>query len=268
VELSLLDRILQPGGLSVVFQPVLHRHGSGWRLHALEGLVRGPRGTNMESAEVLFEYVRRKREETTVDRACVATILEAVRDLAVRPRINVNVHASTLGRDRGFVRFVAESLIESGHPASRLTMEIVEHSPFWDGRSFLQALDDLRALGVAIALDDVGLGQSNYRMILESRPDYFKVDRFLVTGAGSDYFRRAVLRSIAELAGAFGAFVVAEGIEQPDDLQTAVSEGLTMAQGFLLGRPQAVESLRDTPLVRGETMSLESLRARPKTAIA
>jgi len=75
-ELSGLNAILAPGGLSVRFQPVIALNSSGHTLHALESLVRGPRDTNLESADVLFEYVRLKHEESTVDRACVQMALQ------------------------------------------------------------------------------------------------------------------------------------------------------------------------------------------------
>jgi len=251
----LLDAIIEGDGLEVVFQPIFHHRDDGWRLHGFEALTRGPRGTNMEGADVLFEYVRRKREESAVDRVCLARVLKAARQLGSAPRLSFNVHASTLGRDREFVTYLAEMLQHHARPASRFTVEIVEHAPMWGGRSFQLALDDLRALGVSVALDDVGLGNSNYRMILECRPDYFKVDRYLVAGASRDFFRRAVLRSIADLSGSFGALVVAEGLDDSADLQVALDEGIALAQGFLLCRPQpaailkAMGLLRDAPVM-------------------
>jgi EAL domain-containing protein (putative c-di-GMP-specific phosphodiesterase class I) len=60
---DLLDAILEPGGLRVRVQPIVEVHGEEWRLHGVECLMRGPKGTNLESADILFEYVRRKREE-------------------------------------------------------------------------------------------------------------------------------------------------------------------------------------------------------------
>jgi len=79
---SILDRILKPRGISVVFQPLLDYCEDGWHVHAFEALVRGLHGTNMESPEVLFEYVRRKSAERLVDRHCasamrIAKFLEA-----------------------------------------------------------------------------------------------------------------------------------------------------------------------------------------------
>lgn len=232
-----LDRILAPGGLEIVFQPIFQRTGPGWRVASYEALARGPQGTNMEFPDILFEYVRRKQQSILVDRACVREALRAAWFLADPGRIGVNVHASTLEQDRGFPAFLHDVADEMGFPLNMLTLEVVEHSPCWSGKVFRDALSALRETGARIALDDIGLGDSNYRMILECRPDAFKIDRFLVNQSGRDTYRCAVLRSIADLAARFGASVVAEGVDNTDDLRAVLDEGIDFIQGFLLAEP-------------------------------
>ena len=113
-----------------------------------------------------------------------------------------------------------------------------------------RTLKGLRRIGVRIAVDDIGLGHSNYRMLLECRPDFFKVDRYLVKGSNSDTYRRAVLHSIAELAQNVGADAVAEGVDNEADLDAVCAEGIDMVQGYLFSRPIAASS----PLLRcGDT---------------
>jgi EAL domain-containing protein (putative c-di-GMP-specific phosphodiesterase class I) len=254
----LLDRILEPGSLSVCFQPVLELRGAQALPHYFEALIRGPRGTSAESPSILFEYARKKSRESAVDRACVAAILDAAsRVLPDEATVGLNIHASTLAMDTGFVGFLEASLREHAVPGKHLVVEIVEHAPPWDVNGFLGALESLRAMGARIALDDVGLGHSNYHMILECRPDYFKVDRHFVDGCHRDFHRRAVLASVAQLARPFGARVVAEGVETEEDLQALRRLGLNLVQGYLLGRPATVPTAEPTrvaalrPLRRG-----------------
>src|SRR5713226_10750805 len=128
-ELSGLNAILGPGGLTARFQPVIALSPSGPALHALESLMRGPKGTNLETAGVLFEYVRLKHEESTVDRACVQTALEGASRLPGNFLISINIHASTLGRDPGFIPFFVSTAEEKGIPLSSLIIEIVEQKP-------------------------------------------------------------------------------------------------------------------------------------------
>jgi EAL domain-containing protein (putative c-di-GMP-specific phosphodiesterase class I) len=249
-ERCLLDRLLEPGALSVVFQPIFECGEGSRKLHALECLIRGPKGTNMEDPDVLLEYVRRKREESLLDRVCVATALAAARDLPAT-QLCLNVHASTLGRDQEFVRFLAEAAAQNGIAPERLTIEIVEHAPPWDGPSFIAALDDLRQLGLRIALDDIGLGQSNYKMILDARPDYFKLDRYFVQGAHADFHRRAVLESVTQLASRFGGRVVAEGVEEVPDFDTVRAQGIELIQGFIFSKALTHAALLATEVFDG-----------------
>ena len=89
-EPSLMDRILDPGALSVRFQPVYEVHASVTLGHYLECLIRGPRGTSVESPEILFEYARNKNRESDVDRRCVSVILEAARNVPPHVRLGLN----------------------------------------------------------------------------------------------------------------------------------------------------------------------------------
>ena len=242
-ERFLIDRILERGSLSVHFQPVLDMQAPRPEPHYLEALIRGPRGTIAEAPSILFEYARKKNKEALVDRTCVEAILDAALCVPAHMRIGINVHASSLAMDGGFVDFLGALLEVRGISPQRLIVEIVEHAPPWDVVSFRAALVGLRRLGVRIALDDVGLGHSNYMMICECRPDYLKVDRYFVTGCHRDFHRRAVLASIEQLAGPFGARVVAEGVEDPAEMETLKRIGISLVQGFLFGQPAPVAEM-------------------------
>jgi len=256
----LLDRILAPGGLRVVFQPILERRDGRWRLHAFESLVRGPADTNLRHAEVLFGYARRKQAEVCVDRVCVEAILQAAVQLGTATRLTINVHGVTIERDRAFARFLTDQAVACGFPLNDLTIEIVEHSATDGGPAFGAGLGALRELGCAIAIDDIGLGQSNYRMLLAVRPDYFKLDRFLVHGCSTDAYRRDILRSISDLARSVGAFSVGEGVDNVEDLSAVLDAGIPLVQGFLLAEPATAESLGTNAAV---SAAAAALPARP-----
>lgn len=243
MEFSLIDTIVAPGSLSFLFQPIVRAAGPLYEVHSYEALTRGPADTNVNAADVLFEYVRRKQEEVRVDRLCVAGALEAATLLDPHALLNLNVHASTLTRDPGFPDYVCVHAAEVGISCERMVFEIVEYAPGSTGPAFAAALEKLRRHGCAIALDDVGLGNSNYRMILDCRPDYYKVDRFLVDGVATDPYRLAIIRSLGSLAAAVGATVVAEGVESQEDVAALRSAGISLFQGFFFGRPKPAAEL-------------------------
>jgi EAL domain-containing protein (putative c-di-GMP-specific phosphodiesterase class I) len=238
-----LNTILEPGGITSVYQPIMHVDGAV-SLTGFECLSRGPRGTNFESAKVMFEYVRLKREETVVDRACVAAALaHAPRHETLQ--LTVNVHASTLGRDRAFVDFLCATANENGIACDQLTVEIVEHAPPWDSTGFAATLDRLREKGMRISLDDVGLGQSNFKMILDVRPDFMKLDRYFVDSCHSDPNRQAVIETVANLAAHFGAQVIAEGVDTGEISETLQKFGVRYMQGYLFAEPLSAEDARE-----------------------
>jgi EAL domain-containing protein (putative c-di-GMP-specific phosphodiesterase class I) len=238
-----LKGILEPGGLRPLFQPIVDVSGDADVITSVECLMRGPIGTNLESAKVLFDYVRFKREEIAVDRACVSSALREARHLPSNLRLSLNVHACTLGRDHGFVEFLTEAAAEHDIELHRLSLEIVEHAPPWDGASFLAALELIRERGMSIALDDVGLGQSNFKMIFDAQPDYLKVDRFFITGLATDPRRRAVVESIAFLGRHFNAQLIAEGVEDASDLAAAKASGITLIQGYYFHQPMTADGV-------------------------
>jgi EAL domain-containing protein (putative c-di-GMP-specific phosphodiesterase class I) len=250
MKYTLLQQILGQGGLSVLFQPIYAVLNGTASVFALEALARGPKGSNAETADVLFEYVRRKGKEVEVDRACVAAVLAAaatitlpVRPDAAQPLISINVHAATLEQDDDFARFLVETCAQHGVAVTRLILEIVEQQQYWNDASFFRTLNTLRAAGVRIALDDIGLGYSNYRTLIEVRPDFYKIDRYFVTGSKAKDNARAAIESIVLLACRLGGRAIAEGIESSDDLECVRDLGIDLVQGFHLAMPQPASAL-------------------------
>ncbi len=238
-EHSALHAILLPGGITPLFQPIVRTADANVTLHALECLSRGPAGTNFAAAGVLFDYVRLKREEILVDRACISAAFAQSRLLPTDVHLSVNVHASTLGRDAEFVPFLLALAAKYAIEMSRIIVEVVEHAPPWDGRRFLEALQHLRDCGARLAVDDIGLGQSNFKMLIDVSPDYLKLDRYFVASCSTDQKRRAVVSGVTHLAHEFGAEVIAEGVEDPADVEVLRSFGITLLQGFLFAKPLA-----------------------------
>jgi len=239
----LMERILAADGMRVVFQPILDLSRPAPELHALECLTRGAGDSSAAQPGVMFDYVRRKHMEPVVDRACIRASLRAAAALPGDPCLSVNVHAATLGRDPEFPAFLAAAAQQERIATPRLTIEIIEHGQYWDGVTFHDALASIRDMGACIALDDVGLGYSNLRMMLESRPDYLKIDRYFVSGAHADPRRTAVLRSVAELGDQLSARVIAEGIEEEAELEILKGLGIELIQGYLFTKPIDADGL-------------------------
>lgn len=232
----LLDLVFEPRALSPVFQPVFEI-GKESRLHGIECLIRGPKGSSLESPDVLFGYFRRRHQEPLIDRACIVVQLAAAARFPTKVSINLNVHASTLRRGRDFVEFLRDQCQELAFDIRRITLEVLEYGATGEARTIVPVLEELRKHGVCVAIDDVGLGLSNFRTILDCRPEFLKLDRYFVKGCESDPFRFAVLETVSDLARRFGSRVVAEGVETTEELARVMAAEIPLVQGYLYARP-------------------------------
>jgi EAL domain-containing protein (putative c-di-GMP-specific phosphodiesterase class I) len=238
---TLLDMLLSENGINLLFQPLYRLHNGGGSIIGLECLSRGPHHTPFEAPPILFNYIRRKRAEVIIDRHCTSIALKSVAALRSPLQLHINVHAATLARDLEFTAFLFRHCAAHNLKPSMITIDIVEHSPAWNGESFHNSIAALRNAGVSIALDDVGLGNSNYRMMLDCRPDLFKIDSYIVNGCDTDPNRRAVLVSVSRLAADMSAEVVAEGIETDKELNTVEKCGIRLVQGRFLCPPRPLD---------------------------
>jgi EAL domain-containing protein (putative c-di-GMP-specific phosphodiesterase class I) len=238
-----LRDLLENDRLQYRFQPIFAIGNGRRRPWAAEALVHGPGGTNFETAGVLFDYVRLKHEEISTDHHCISGALKHAAALPSDLRISLNVHAVTIEKDEDFANFIAREAELNGIDPRRIIMEIVEQSRYWRVAWVKRGVARLREKGMSLALDDIGCGHCNYQMIVDLEPEYLKLDRYFVQGCEQEPGRRAVLRSVHQLAGDVGAKVIAEGVETRNELETIRAIGIPLAQGFGLAPPVPVHEL-------------------------
>jgi diguanylate cyclase len=106
-----------------------------------------------------------------------------------------------------------------------------------------EAIAEIRALGVQISLDDFGTAYSSLSWLRQLPIDKVKIDRSFVAGMITQREDLAIVRSIVELAKAFGRDVVAEGVETVDQLRVLRELGVDHAQGYLFARPLPFEKI-------------------------
>jgi EAL domain-containing protein (putative c-di-GMP-specific phosphodiesterase class I) len=254
---TLLDQLVQPGVITVEFQPIVDIHDGETTLYAFEALARGPAGTSLARPDVLFEYARRKGEESRLDLVVIREVFAAAKSLVCEPCISINIHGSTLGNIDGFAGKFIESANAHGIDPRRLMLEIVEHRAPWTLESFRSTLHQLREAGVRIAVDDLGIGASNFRMIVDCRPDHLKVDRYIVNGCSKDRFRSAVLESIVTLANACDAAPIAEGVEEAEDLALVAELGIDLVQGWYYATSMPAHVAADWAFVQPHRIAMK-----------
>jgi diguanylate cyclase (GGDEF)-like protein/PAS domain S-box-containing protein len=142
---------------------------------------------------------------------------------------------------------VRDALEDSGLPPASLTLEITETVMMTDTDLAVQRLQELRALGVRLAMDDFGTGYSSLSYLSRFPVDVLKMDRsFLAAGASPQ--ASGLATAVVALGQTLNLEVVAEGIEYPEQWETLRELGCGLGQGFYFARPmqadEAVEFLR------------------------
>jgi diguanylate cyclase (GGDEF)-like protein len=159
------------------------------------------------------------------------------------PHVAVNLSGRTLG-DPALVEAVRTALVESGLPAERLQLEVVESRSLVDLPGVVERLAAIRHLGVRVALDDFGTGFSTLSWLQRLPVDRIKVDRSFTALLPDDRASEALLRGVVALGRELGVEVVAEGVETAEQLAMIRTAGCHLVQGYLLGRPRPPAAMR------------------------
>jgi diguanylate cyclase (GGDEF)-like protein len=131
---------------------------------------------------------------------------------------------------------VTDALARSGLAANRLELEITETALLRNQETTLESVQQLRALGVRIVMDDFGTGQSSLSNLSQFPFDKIKIDRSFVHDLASKKDSRAIIRAVVQLASSLGKATTGEGVETQGEVDYLKRVGCTEAQGYLFGK--------------------------------
>jgi len=154
-------------------------------------------------------------------------------------KIAVNLSPIQLGH-ADMAAVISSILLETGLDPRRLEIEITESSIIIDKDKALRTMREIKALGVSIAIDDFGTGYSSLETLRAFPFDKIKLDKSFMAEVESNAQSKAIVRAILALGRSLEVPVLAEGVETQAQLDTLFEEQCDEAQGYLLGRPQAM----------------------------
>lgn len=232
-----LHEVLAGRSLTIVFQPIF-----GFREGAIvghEALVRGPEGSLVESPGDLFAAASAEGRSVELNIVCIQEVLRAFARKAVPGSLFLNASPQLIERS-GFVQERARRFMAAlGLDPQRVVIELTEDYPAADFRQVRESLQLYRALGLRVAIDDLGEGFASLRLWSELKPEFVKADKHFVSGVSRDPVKAQFLRAIQQIAEHCGAQVIAEGIEGSEDFRVVKDIGIACAQGYFIGRPAA-----------------------------
>ncbi|HEY2670504.1 MAG TPA: bifunctional diguanylate cyclase/phosphodiesterase [Rugosimonospora sp.] len=189
----------------------------------------------LENSELVAPFTR-----YVLDRAVALAADWAAQGLSVP--ISVNLSARSL-LDVRLPNEIAQLLVRYRVPAHRLILEITETVVVPESRTVTDVLDQLRAMGVQLAVDDFGTGYSSLTFLTRVRVDEVKVDQTFVARMAESPEAMAIVRTTVELARELNLRVVAEGVETAEQRSELARLGCDSAQGYHFFRPMAADKI-------------------------
>jgi EAL domain-containing protein (putative c-di-GMP-specific phosphodiesterase class I) len=241
-----LNDLILDENLTIHFQPIISLKQNA--VVGLEALARPGTGIGIAPMPVA-EMFRRAEQEgrlLELDRLCRRKALglyETVKpNRHGRPLLFLNFEASVL--DQGVVGSgaIAQAVSAAGVKPEDVVLEINE-SKVHDAAALRRFVDIHREQGFLIAIDDLGTGESNLPRVSALRPHILKLDRSLVMGIESDYFKQETFKSLVALGHRIGCMILAEGVETQAEVDTCAALGAELFQGFHFSRAQSVDAL-------------------------
>ncbi len=158
----------------------------------------------------------------------------------IHTRISVNVSASQF-RDKSLVKIVREILNEAGLEPRFLELELTEDLLIEDTYGAIEMMNELKEIGVFLSIDDFGSGYSSLNYLNQFPVDILKIDRTFISNLMTERKDAEITHAIASLAHALNLGLIAEGVENEEQLEFLHSHGCDEAQGFLFSEPVPAE---------------------------
>lgn len=159
-------------------------------------------------------------------------------------RLGINVSPQQLQKNE-FADLVMQILRECDLPPACLNLEITETVIMQDMHQALETLKKVRSVGVTISIDDFGTGFSSLSYLKDLPADHLKIDRSFVQNLPFSSNEAGIARHIIDMAHGLGLKVIAEGVENQDQLAFLREAGCDEIQGFLISRPLPAEEITD-----------------------
>jgi EAL domain-containing protein (putative c-di-GMP-specific phosphodiesterase class I) len=242
-------RALEDNRIAIAFQPVVSaRNPSTIAFRECLARVRGDDGRWI-AAGLFLPKIERLDLIRNLDRRVLRLALEAL-EAHPTERLSVNVSVRTM-RDRSWLRDLRAAADRAPRAVERLIVELTESAAVVDAPRTKEFLDEIRDLGVAIALDDFGAGYSSFRHVRDFRPDWVKIDGSFVRGVAGDPDNKLFIDTLVGIARNFDMATVAEFVEDEADAAALRALGVDCLQGYHYGRP-AIEPEWEAVAAAGE----------------
>lgn len=236
---SLLHHALDRGEFSVFFQPLVSARSG--QIDGAEALLRwhneelGSIGPNVFIPLLEDTQLIRQVGKWVLRKSCLENKRwrqRTGRDMFVA----VNLSAVQLADDN-LVNDIRQILNETGCDPRYLEIELTESSIMHDSELGIRTLNRLKDLGIRLSIDDFGTGYSSLSYLNSFPLDTLKIDRSFVMNAATDHNAQAIIKAIVAMGHTLGFEIIAEGVEETEQLSLLRENNVDILQGYYFSRP-------------------------------
>ncbi|MCV0427419.1 MAG: EAL domain-containing protein [Roseibium sp.] len=155
-------------------------------------------------------------------------------------KLSINLFAGHF-LDREVIGDIKSIFEKSEISYQQIVVEVTERHPLADMELARKIIAELQALGVRVALDDVGTGHGGMAYLQKLGVDIIKIDKMFIDSISSDDSSTTIVDSMVELADNLGMGIIAEGVEQEEQIERLLELGVTAAQGYYFAQPMPAD---------------------------
>ncbi|VXD07290.1 EAL domain-containing protein (Putative c-di-GMP-specific phosphodiesterase class I) [Sphingomonas sp. T1] len=225
--------------ITMAFQPIVNIETGA--VFAYEALVRGVDGQSAGDVlssvghDMIYKF----------DQACRVKAIKLAGRLFAPDgdaKLSINFMPNAVYEPDACIRASLAAARRVGFNPNRLMFEFTEDERMLDIAHVRRIIEAYRARGFTTAIDDFGAGYAGLGLLAGLQPDILKIDMALIRKIDESAAQRTIVAGVVKIAEALGIQCIAEGIETIEELRTLREVGISLCQGYLLGRP-GVETL-------------------------
>ncbi|MEX0957359.1 MAG: EAL domain-containing protein [Rhizobiaceae bacterium] len=233
-----LDRAIAQGQIRPYFQPIFDlRTGAITGAEMLARWVK-PDGTVIPPARFI-ELAEECGRIQALTWQLLSTALVDIQPLLKADEnfhLSVNISPSHFAAG-GFIQQLRDTVSAAGVAARQVTLELTERENFEDADFAAAIVAEVRSYGFKVAIDDVGIGHSGLSQIQRLRADILKVDKFFIDSVTLDSAAASMIAMLVRLAREMNMSVIAEGIEDRQQVEALIACGIAIGQGYVVSPP-------------------------------
>lgn len=228
--------IIENSSLTAHFQPIIDIKTN--EIFAYESLIRGVKANGeLMYPDELFMKSARNDMNFRLDKLCRETALKTTAVKKINAKVFINFLPTSIYDPEFCLKSTVKWAKQLEFDPKNIVFEVVETQNVKDKEHLKTILNYYRSKGFLIALDDVGEGYSSLNMIIDIKPDIIKVDRNIISNINKDTMKKSIYKALHTICRENDIKLLAEGIENPYELETVKEIGVDYAQGYYFAKP-------------------------------